>query len=124
MLVAEGARVIVNGRAQAGVDTALASLRKATNKDAIGFAGDLSDAAIAEALVREHPGIEILVNNLGIFEPKTFEDIPDADWRRFFEVNVLSASGSRAWCCRACAGPTGGGSSSSPVKAACRFPPR
>ena len=46
--------------------------------------------AAAEEVVRQHPGIEILVNNLGIFEPKPFEEIPDADWRRFFEVNVLS----------------------------------
>ena len=91
-LVREGARVIVNGRSKAGVDTALAGLRKSTNKDAIGFAGDLSDAAVAEALVRAHPGIEILVNNLGIFEPKPFEEIPDADWRRFFDVNVLSGA--------------------------------
>ncbi len=91
-LAAEGARVIVNGRSQAGVDTALATLRKATNKEVIGFAGDLSDAAVAEALVRKHPGIEILVNNLGIFEPKPFEEIPDADWRRFFDVNVLSGA--------------------------------
>ena len=45
----------------------------------IGFAGDLGTAAVAEALVAAHPGIEILVNNLGIFEPKAFEDIPDAD---------------------------------------------
>src|SRR6187402_1584485 len=49
-LAAEGARVIVNGRAQSGVDAALAALKKTTNKDAIGFAGDLSDAAVAEAL--------------------------------------------------------------------------
>ena len=89
-LAAEGARVIVNGRAQSGVDAALAALKKATNKDAIGFAGDLSDAAVAETLVRQHAGIEILVNNLGIFEPKPFEEIPDSDWRRFFDVNVLS----------------------------------
>src|SRR6187455_3121385 len=89
-LAAEGARVIVNGRAQSGVDAALAALKKATNKDAIGFAGDLSDAAVAETLVRQHAGIEILVNNLGIFEPKPFEEIPDEDWRRFFDVNVLS----------------------------------
>jgi NAD(P)-dependent dehydrogenase (short-subunit alcohol dehydrogenase family) len=91
-LAAEGARVIVNGRTQPGVDAALASLRKATGKDAIGFAGDLSDAAVAEALVKKHPGIEILVNNLGIFEPKAFENIPDADWKRFFDVNVLSGA--------------------------------
>jgi NAD(P)-dependent dehydrogenase (short-subunit alcohol dehydrogenase family) len=91
-LVAEGARVIVNGRTTAGVDAALASIRKATGKEAIGFAGDLSDAAVSEALVKKHPGIEILVNNLGIFEAKAFEDIPDADWVRFFEVNVLSGA--------------------------------
>jgi NAD(P)-dependent dehydrogenase (short-subunit alcohol dehydrogenase family) len=89
-LAAEGARVIVNGRTQAGVDAALATLRKATGKDALGFAGDLGTADAAQALLRAHPGIEILVNNLGIFEPKAFEDIPDADWMRLFEVNVLS----------------------------------
>jgi NAD(P)-dependent dehydrogenase (short-subunit alcohol dehydrogenase family) len=91
-LAAEGARVIVNGRTQAGVDAALVSIRNATNKEALGFAGDLGSGAVAEALVRKHPGIEILVNNLGIFEPKPFEEIPDADWLRFFEVNVLSGA--------------------------------
>lgn len=91
-LLGEGARVIVNGRSQAGVDAALDKLRKSTNKDAEGFAGDLADAAVAEALVRQHEGIEILVNNLGIFEPKPFEEIPDEDWRRFFDVNVLSGA--------------------------------
>ena len=91
-LAAEGARVIVNGRTQDGVDSALASIRKATGKDAIGFAGDLSQASAAEALVKRHPGIEILVNNLGIFEAKSFEEIPDADWLRFFDVNVLSGA--------------------------------
>jgi NAD(P)-dependent dehydrogenase (short-subunit alcohol dehydrogenase family) len=92
LLAAEGARVIVNGRTQPGVDAALAALRKRTDKDVIGFAGDLSDAATAETLIRKHPGIEILVNNLGIFEPKPFEEIPDEDWRRFFDVNVLSGA--------------------------------
>jgi len=91
-LAAEGARVIVNGRTQPGVDAALASIRKVTNKDAIGFAGDLSKADVADMLVATHPGIEILVNNLGIFEPKPFEEIPDADWIRLFEVNVLSGA--------------------------------
>jgi NAD(P)-dependent dehydrogenase (short-subunit alcohol dehydrogenase family) len=91
-LAAEGARVIVNGRTQAGVDKALAEIKKATNKSAIGFAGDLSKADVADMLVATHPNIEILVNNLGIFEPKAFEDIPDADWLRFFDVNVLSGA--------------------------------
>ncbi|MGB0911194.1 MAG: SDR family NAD(P)-dependent oxidoreductase, partial [Nitrospirales bacterium] len=59
-------------------------------KKAIGFAGDLSTESAAEQLVKKHPDVEILVNNLGIFEPVSFEDISDEDWRRFFEVNVLS----------------------------------
>ena len=89
VLLQEGARVIVNGRTQRGVDAALAGL-KSTGGDMLGFAGDLSDAAVAEELARTHPDVAILVNNLGIFEPKPFEEIPDADWIRFFEVNVLS----------------------------------
>lgn len=89
-LAAEGARVIVNGRQQASVDAAVAGIRAAPGGAVLGFAGDLSTAAAAEALVAQYPGIEILVNNLGIFEPKAFEDIPDADWTRFFDVNVLS----------------------------------
>jgi NAD(P)-dependent dehydrogenase (short-subunit alcohol dehydrogenase family) len=54
------------------------------------FAGDLASAADTERLVQAFPAVDILVNNLGIFEPKPFEDIPDADWQRFFDVNVLS----------------------------------
>ena len=89
-LAGEGARVIVNGRSQAAVDSAAAKIKPASCGQVLGFAGDLSSAAAAEELVRQHPNIEILVNNLGIFEPKPFEDIPDADWMRFFTVNVLS----------------------------------
>jgi NAD(P)-dependent dehydrogenase (short-subunit alcohol dehydrogenase family) len=89
-LAAEGARVIVNGRSQAGVDAAVGAIRKSTNKEALGFAGDLAQASVAEALAKQHPGIEILINNLGIFEAVSFENITDADWVRFFEVNVLS----------------------------------
>jgi NAD(P)-dependent dehydrogenase (short-subunit alcohol dehydrogenase family) len=85
-LLAEGARVIVNGRQQGAVDEAVRELGGA----AIGFAGDLARAEVAEALAAAHPDVEILVNNLGIFEPKPFEEIPDADWLRLFEVNVLS----------------------------------
>lgn len=91
-LAAEGARVIVNGRKKEGVDAAVEALRKATKGEVSGYAGDLAEAAVAEALVRQHPGIEILVNNLGIFEPKPFDEIPDADWKRFFDVNVLSGA--------------------------------
>lgn len=90
-LAAEGARVIVNGRTRDAVDAAVAALRRAGHS-ATGFAGDLSTADAAEAVVKENPGIEILVNNLGIFEPVPFERIPDEEWRRFFEVNVLSGA--------------------------------
>jgi NAD(P)-dependent dehydrogenase (short-subunit alcohol dehydrogenase family) len=89
-LAREGARVIVNGRTGAGVESACAAIEGSTGNAPFGFAGDLSTAAAAEDLARKHPGIEILVNNLGIFEPKSFEDIPDEDWMRFFQVNVLS----------------------------------
>ena len=89
-LAAEGARVIVNGRAQASVDAAVKQITAGPGGAVLGFAGDLSQADVAEALVKQHPGIEILVNNLGIFEPKPFEAIDDADWLRFFDVNVLS----------------------------------
>lgn len=89
-LAREGARVIVSGRTQAAVDAAAANIKSATGNDTLGFAGDLGTAAGVDALARQYPDVEILVNNLGIFEPKPFEDIPDEDWMRFFEVNVLS----------------------------------
>jgi len=89
-LAREGARVVVNGRTQASVDKAVAELQAATGGKLLGFAGDLSHPDAAETLARTHPGVEILINNLGIFEPKPFEDIPDSDWARFFDVNVIS----------------------------------
>src|ERR1700761_7794519 len=85
-LAKEGARVVVNGRTQTAVNEAVAKI----GRGALGFAGDLSDAAKAAELVKKFPDVDILVNNLGIFEPKPFEEIPDEDWRRFFDVNVLS----------------------------------
>jgi NAD(P)-dependent dehydrogenase (short-subunit alcohol dehydrogenase family) len=89
-LAQEGASVIVNGRTQSSVDAAVADLTSTTGGTIHGFTGDLSTAAAAEELARRWPDVEILVNNLGIFEPKPFEDIPDDDWMRFFSVNVLS----------------------------------
>lgn len=89
-LAEEGARVVVNGRTDEAVRDAITQIAADTCGDVSAFAGDMSSAAVAEALVNAHPGIEVLVNNLGIFEPKPFAEIPDADWIRFFEVNVLS----------------------------------
>ena len=90
-LAREGANVIVNGRSEESVDGAFAKIRETVPAAKLGgFAGDLSDATVVEKLVNNFPAVDILVNNLGIFEPKLFEQIPDADWVRFFEVNVLS----------------------------------
>ena len=94
-LAREGAEVIVNGRTQKAVDDAVAKLAadplvKSSGGQLRGFAGDLSRTEVAADLFAKFPNVEILVNNLGIFEPKPFEDIPDEDWIRFFEVNVLS----------------------------------
>jgi NAD(P)-dependent dehydrogenase (short-subunit alcohol dehydrogenase family) len=88
-LAQEGARVIINGRATSSVEEAASKLKSA-GYDVLGFAGDLSKAAAADECAGRYPGVEILVNNLGIFEPKPFEKILDEDWIRFFEVNVLS----------------------------------
>lgn len=89
-LAQEGARVIVNGRSPSSVDEVVERMRSETGGAVEGFAGDLSQADTAQAVVKRFPGIDILVNNLGIFEPKPFEDIPDEDWMRFFDVNVVS----------------------------------
>ena len=89
-LAREGARVIVNGRSQKSVDDTVREMRASANAKVEGFAGDLADAAAADEVARRHPDVEILINNLGIFDVKPFEEIPDEDWFRFFEVNVMS----------------------------------
>jgi NAD(P)-dependent dehydrogenase (short-subunit alcohol dehydrogenase family) len=89
-LAAEGATVIVNGRTEEAVQRAVKEMSAANSGKILGFAGDLSDATVAEKLNAKHPEVDILVNNLGIFEVRPFEEIPDAEWQRFFNVNVLS----------------------------------
>jgi NAD(P)-dependent dehydrogenase (short-subunit alcohol dehydrogenase family) len=90
-LAREGVNVIINGRSEESVDGAFAKIRETVPDAKLGsFAGDLSDALVVDKLVNNFPAVDILVNNLGIFEPKPFEEIPDANWVRFFEVNVLS----------------------------------
>jgi NAD(P)-dependent dehydrogenase (short-subunit alcohol dehydrogenase family) len=89
-LAREGARVIINGRTEAAVSSARLALRASTAGEVEGFAGDLGTAVAADAMAASFPDVDILVNNLGIFEPKPFEEIPDEDWRRLFEINVLS----------------------------------
>ena len=90
-LALEGASVVINGRTQKRVDQALAALaRPAGRGSASGLAADLGTAEGIRQAVEQFPDIDILVNNLGIFDPKPFEEIPDADWLHFFEVNVMS----------------------------------
>ena len=83
--------MVVNGRTQAKVDAAVAAIAKAVPGSKVrGIAADVSTAAGCKALVAALPDVDILINNAGIFEPKGFFDIPDEDWTRFFEVNVMS----------------------------------
>jgi NAD(P)-dependent dehydrogenase (short-subunit alcohol dehydrogenase family) len=90
-LATEGARVIVNGRTPSRVDTALEKIRDGTPKtDVRGIAADLGTTDGVKGFAKQVTEAEILVNNLGIFEPKPFAEISDADWLRFFEVNVMS----------------------------------
>lgn len=92
-LAAEGARVIVNGRTRASVDDAIARLRtEVPDAQVEGFAGDLSNAGQVDVLLGRFPKVDILINNLGIFDPKPFEEIDDAEWQHFFNVNVLSGA--------------------------------
>lgn len=91
LLAAEGAKVIINGRTQAAVDDAFDRIRAMTPQANLdGFAGDLSEPAPTAELVKRFPAVDILVNNLGIFERKAFEEIDDAEWQRFFDINVMS----------------------------------
>ncbi|MEB3356051.1 MAG: SDR family oxidoreductase [Synechococcales bacterium] len=90
-LAQEGAVVIINGRTQDRVDEALSQLQsEGTSTKLMGVAADLSTADGVAQLVEEHPQVDILVNNLGIFEPKPFEQISDDDWNKMFQVNVMS----------------------------------
>ena len=86
-----GARVGINGRTAERVEAAIARLR-AENPAGEPFAavGDVATAEGVDGLVAALPDLDILVNNTGIFEPKPFFEIPDADWQRFFDVNVMS----------------------------------
>lgn len=90
-LAAEGASVVLTGRTEARLAEAKAAILQHTPGAAVrGVAVDFGDAAQVDALLKAVPAVDILVNNVGIFEPKPFADITDADWLRFFEVNVLS----------------------------------
>jgi NAD(P)-dependent dehydrogenase (short-subunit alcohol dehydrogenase family) len=90
-LAAEGASVIINGRTAERVDAAVKSIIAETgNKNVSGAIADFTDKDQIAALIKQVPEVDILINNVAIFEPKAFNDITDEDWFRFYEINVLS----------------------------------
>jgi NAD(P)-dependent dehydrogenase (short-subunit alcohol dehydrogenase family) len=90
-LAAEGAKVVVNGRTEARVAAALEKIHKQVKNARLhGIAADLGTLQGVQTFLKQAPETDIVVNNLGIFETKPFLEIPDSDWLRLFEVNVLS----------------------------------
>lgn len=90
-LAAEGARVIINGRSEKRVREAIAAIQKAAPSAALeSFCADLSAAESAHQAITRFPDVDILVNNLGIYVPKPFEKITDADWQQIIETNFMS----------------------------------
>jgi NAD(P)-dependent dehydrogenase (short-subunit alcohol dehydrogenase family) len=86
-----GADVVVNGRSEAAVAKAVAKLKsEVTHAKVRGVAADVGTAEGCDAMVAAVPTTDILVNNVGIYGPQDFFDIPDAEWTRFFDVNVMS----------------------------------
>lgn len=90
-LATEGAAVIINGRTDEAIATAVAEIKKVSGNDKVsGIAADFYKVDEINNLISQLPHIDILINNAGIFEPKPFEEIPDEDWFRFFDINVMS----------------------------------
>jgi NAD(P)-dependent dehydrogenase (short-subunit alcohol dehydrogenase family) len=89
-LAVEGAKVFVTGRAQDKLDAAIADIRASGGTKVEGVLADAATADGAAAILAAVPSVDILVNNLGIYEMKAFADIPDEDWLHLFEVNVMS----------------------------------
>jgi len=90
-LAAAGAKVVVNGRTEEAVERAVKAVGTGTpGSEVAGFAADLGNAGGYNALAAKHPSCDILVNNLGVYAEQDFFEIPDSEWTRFFEVNVMS----------------------------------
>ncbi|MFC4532365.1 SDR family NAD(P)-dependent oxidoreductase [Sphaerisporangium dianthi] len=91
VLARAGAEVVVNGRDRERTENAAAAVRQATGNSGVRpVAADVATEEGADVLLAAAPEVDILVNNTGIFSPVPVFDIPDSEWRRYFEVNVLS----------------------------------
>jgi NAD(P)-dependent dehydrogenase (short-subunit alcohol dehydrogenase family) len=91
VLAHENATVIINGRQTNRVEDTIAKIRKEYSGAKLeAFAGDLSKPEVADRAATSFPGVQILVNNLGRFEPKPFNDISDHDWIEIIETNFMS----------------------------------
>ena len=90
-LAREGADVIINGRTEERVSNAITRItREFRDAKVRGVAADLGSAQGCNEVIRQLPRVDILINNAGIFETKPFDQISDADWEKFFAVNVMS----------------------------------
>lgn len=89
-LALEGARVLITGRDQTKLDSAIADIEASGGKAVSGILADAATAEGATKIAKAAPAVDILVNNLGIYESKQFGDIADADWNHLFDVNVMS----------------------------------
>ncbi|NCD70706.1 SDR family NAD(P)-dependent oxidoreductase [Mucilaginibacter agri] len=91
LFAAEGAHVVVNGRTEKRVNAAIESIKAETgNQEVTGIVADFAKPDQVAELINKLPEVDILINNVAIFEPKAFADISDDDWLRFYEINVLS----------------------------------
>jgi NAD(P)-dependent dehydrogenase (short-subunit alcohol dehydrogenase family) len=89
-LAVEGASVVVSGRNQQKLEQAVASIRQSGGLNVEAILADITQREGADQLLRQLPDVDILVNNLGIYESKSFSAISDDDWQRYFDVNVMS----------------------------------
>ncbi|MBW2960313.1 SDR family NAD(P)-dependent oxidoreductase [Mesonia aestuariivivens] len=90
-LAQEGAEVIINGRSQKRIDEAILKLKnEVKNAKIAGIACDFSKKDEIDSLIKEIGQVDILINNVGVFNPKDFFEIPDEEWQSFYEINVLS----------------------------------
>lgn len=87
-----GATVVVNGRGQERTDQAVATVAEAADAEGRvrGVVADLGSAEGAHALIEAEPDVDVLVNNVAVFDPVPVFEIPDEEWMRFFETNVMS----------------------------------